>query len=364
MSAQALHFGCRDVGMGEMISNINIRNFKCFKRVALDFCRPINIIVGDNGSGKTTLLEAIFITLGHSPRLALNMRQRRGLDGTFVGDLGAVEEAVWGDLFFDWDQPAEIRIAGVGFENRSLVISRGATVGKSKVTLKTGEESQSGPVAFKYTNNLGQSFTITPEIAGEKLEIASTPERIPDAFSFSANQSTGASELAMRFSRLRLRNKHAGFVEFLEKEYDFIEDIGVDSFGGSPGLSAAIKGTKRRFAINSISAGISKVAFIALAMFTRENGIVMVDEIENGLYYKHHESLWRGMIRLSDLTGTQLFVTTHSAESLKALHAAAADTPDKFALWRVSRGPDLAAEVKQFSGRDMLAALEFDSEVR
>ncbi|MFC1842991.1 DNA replication/repair protein RecF [Candidatus Dependentiae bacterium] len=41
------------------INTLNIKNFRCFKSLRLNFETPISIIQGDNGAGKTSILEAI-----------------------------------------------------------------------------------------------------------------------------------------------------------------------------------------------------------------------------------------------------------------------------------------------------------------
>lgn len=349
----------------EMISSIQIKNFKCFKQLKLDYCRQFNIIVGENGVGKTALLEAIFMTLGHSPRLAMTMQKRRGVEGSFSGEWSAIEEAVWRDMFFDWDLPAEVRLAGVGFENRTLTISRNTQGKSTKLSMANGSETTSMAVQFVYTNHQGHRFPIHPEISNDKLEFPSTPEKIPDFYSFASNSTPSASELAARFSRLRMAGKQGDFVNFMQGEYPLLSDIGVDSLAGSPALTACIDGSTRRLPINLISSGISKIASIALAMFVRPNGVVLIDEIENGIYYKHHLGVWKGLIRVAGLTGTQLFVTTHSAESLRALAAAAGEMPEEFSLWNIARrGDSMSPAITQFSGQDMFAAIEYNSEIR
>ncbi len=48
----------------KMIHEIEIENFRCFKRLNIFNCARINVIVGDNGAGKTSLLEALFSSVG------------------------------------------------------------------------------------------------------------------------------------------------------------------------------------------------------------------------------------------------------------------------------------------------------------
>jgi predicted ATPase len=54
-----------------MAKTIDIKNFRAFSNVTLPDCRRVNIVVGENGSGKTALLEALFLTVGGNPEVAL-----------------------------------------------------------------------------------------------------------------------------------------------------------------------------------------------------------------------------------------------------------------------------------------------------
>jgi predicted ATPase len=55
----------------QMISEIEIENFKCFEHLKISDCKRINVIVGDNGAGKTALLEGIFLALGMTSELPI-----------------------------------------------------------------------------------------------------------------------------------------------------------------------------------------------------------------------------------------------------------------------------------------------------
>lgn len=133
-----------------MIHSVEIQNFRCFENLMVTQCGRINVAVGDNGSGKTALLEAIFLALGATTDLPLCYRQQRGLEGLFSGSTHAIEEAIFGDLFYDRDYTRIISIVlrGSGEDNRSIHISRGP----SKTVLPLEDRASSvGSLSFVFT---------------------------------------------------------------------------------------------------------------------------------------------------------------------------------------------------------------------
>jgi predicted ATP-dependent endonuclease of OLD family len=44
------------------IKRLELENFTCFGKVAMDFSPGINVFIGENGTGKTHLLKALFMS--------------------------------------------------------------------------------------------------------------------------------------------------------------------------------------------------------------------------------------------------------------------------------------------------------------
>ena len=47
-----------------VIESIELKNYRCFEDIKVDFHEKLTVIVGDNGSGKTSILEGIAVSLG------------------------------------------------------------------------------------------------------------------------------------------------------------------------------------------------------------------------------------------------------------------------------------------------------------
>ena len=68
-------------------------------------------------------------------------------------------------------------------------------------------------------------------------------------------------------------------------------------------------------------------------MMTVGNGVVLVDEIENGFHYSLMPEVWHRIYKVCKRLGTQIIATTHSRECVEAAHESL--QPDSFAFHRL-----------------------------
>lgn len=361
----------------KMIRSIDVRNFRCYRHLKIGGCARLNVIVGDNGSGKTALLESIFLPLATSSEVAVRLRQIRGFDSMLSGAPKRIESALWGDFFYDNDMTERVSLilSGDGLDSRTLEIARGAietTLPFSTVTagmmtsVRIGEfdgATVSAPVRFTWTDANKQSHTVTPVVAATGLTLPDTGEDLPDFFFFGANQNIGSGENASRFSELSKSNKQHDFVKIFAKEYKWITDLNVEVHAGLPLLFGTVDGSKNKIPLPNLSGGINRFIGCMLAIASRQGSVVLIDEVENGIYYSHFPALWRGMLKfLRDFRG-QAFVTTHSKECLNGLVKAAAKDVSDIALWRTEiEGGEYI--VRQFTGAELRAGIDYGEEVR
>jgi predicted ATPase len=339
----------------QMIRSIEIRNFRCFKHLKLENVSRLNVIVGDNGVGKTTLLESIFLPLSATTKLALRYRAQRGLPPTLTGSRRQLEDAVLGDLFheYNYDEPVRIELTGDGPEQRSLTISRSIS----------REGMAPGGISMTYKDSTGIERIYFLDITKGESGLPDTGEDLPGFQYYSANTGINALEAVGRFSELSRARKQGDFVEVFAGEYSWLEDIGIEVTAGAPALYGTLKTGKSKVALPNISGGINRMVAILVSIASRTQSIVLVDEIENGVYYKRQPAFWRGILKFLRQHDGQMIAATHSKECLEALIEAAGDKLDDIALWRLERGPD-GHEVLQFSGDTLKAGIEHDVDIR
>lgn len=348
-----------------MIRSFAINNYKCFEQLTLDGCKRINVIVGDNGVGKTALLEALFWVLGTTTEFAQRFRQQRGLEGHFSGSARRIEEAIWRDYFYgsDWSRTISIQTRGDGPESRAVKIFKGVT----DVSLPLGLDAQqqaTGSITVEWTDSEGVKHASRPTVSSRGIDFPGTDEDRPDWFYISAGHMTPSTENASRFSDLSRAGRAEEFSKLFTGEYDWLENIGIEVIAGAPIIYATLKGTKQRLAVANASGGINRTMAILLTIASRSRAVVLVDEMENGVYHKHHLAVWKGTLALARKYESQIFVTTHSHEWLEALVKAAGNNTGDIALWRMERDENGKPALFQFDGATLKAGIERDVEVR
>lgn len=347
----------------QMIRSIDVRNFRCYRHLSISNCKRLNVIVGDNGTGKTALLESIFLPLASSSDIGLRLRQQRGLDGHFNSTPHKISEAIWGDFFHDGDTTRTISLilAGEGIESRSLKIARGGNE-----ALALGLDTPpviSSQFSLTWRDSLGTERTVTPSVGSDGYKMPDTGERVDVGFFFPANQLIGSLENATRFSDLSKSNRSNDFISIFKNEYPWIGNISIEIHGGGPVLFAEMKGTKKKIPVPNISSGINRSMAIMLAIASSPKSVVLVDEIENGIHHAHLVTMWRSLISFLRKFDCQMFVSTHSAECISALVAAADGEMSDIALFQTMRG-DEENSVRVSTGIDMELAVKYDEEMR
>ncbi len=102
-------------------------------------------------------------------------------------------------------------------------------------------------------------------------------------------------------------------------------------------------------------------------IFANRPKILLIDEIENGLYYEGMEDFWKGLMAVLEDQDVQLFATTHSRECMEAAHKAAASIEgDPLRFLRLDRRIDDPSKIvaTTFGKEEMQTAIEFNREMR
>jgi len=347
-----------------MIQRFQAHKFRCFDTLQLDGLRRFNFIVGESGSGKSALLESLFLLSGASPELHFRIRRWRGFGEGNVELLQTSESfsGLFRYLFHNGDTTSIARLSLVDSEwgKRSLDIyfqdKQTLDISLSKPELT----AQYIPITFKWDTNAGIT-NITLEIKDGAIRGSGSVPTHPLHFISSRNLSSRYD--ALLFSTLSRALRSEELINAVRQIFPSVGDLSLEIVGGETLINAQFTGIKEKIPANELSGGLNKFISIALAIAANPRGIVLVDEIENGFFYRNYFDVIAGLIKLCGLYNVQLFASTHSAEFLEAAGRALEGRPDDFLLLRTKYEQNKCT-ITKIEGAWSLAAIEQSAEVR
>ena len=72
--------------------------------------------------------------------------------------------------------------------------------------------------------------------------------------------------------------------------------------------------------LKSLGDGAIRLFGLTLALVTAQRGILLIDEIENGIHYSVLPAVWKFAAKVAKRLNVQVFVTSHSLDCIKAFH--------------------------------------------
>ncbi len=114
----------------------------------------------------------------------------------------------------------------------------------------------------------------------------------------------------------------------------------------------------------SLGDGVNRLLGILLALVKARGGVLLIDEIENGLHYSRQAKLWEVLLRQAREWDVQIFATTHSWDCVSGFAESAKDlSEDEALLLRLERRDDRVVGVP-FAPREVEIARHEDIELR
>ena len=366
-----------------MYKSIKIKNFKGFQEFAMGNIGRINLIAGVNNIGKTAFLEAMFLHCGaYNPALTLNIDRFRGFDNIHI-EFSEFGKSPWDSLFYKFEKLRNIEIEGVFTEGSVRKISL-QVVGPSEESPEKGPIIQYGlstPENFplnlenarvlklNYEDTIGKDgiekksgssfLSISPR--GVKAPMVKSPP-FPAAF-LAARTRISPEEDAKWFSNLEIVDRQDMLLDALKFIEPRLKRIAVVATGGAPVLYGDI-GYSQMLQLPYMGDGMSKLASIILAIGNANDGVVLVDEIENGFHHSLMQKVWAAIGRAARQSNTQIFATTHSLECIMAAHKAFTKGENyDLLVHRLKRVNDTVEDVT-FSQCDLDTAFELKMDVR
>ena len=317
-----------------MLERMTIKNFRVFRELNVEKLGSINLFTGQNNAGKTTLLEAMFLLSGAgNPEMAINANVLRG---SVNGNGVPAAAPLWKELFANLDVSKAITLTAM---HRSLgelllkvepgppqeVTSITPTNGNDNPPSATTNVSNERSLSFSFSRQGEQVTQGSIRLSGSGLEVSRPMVDVPFPATILVSRSGSAQEDARHLGRLRRKKRGDLLLEALRIVEPKLQSIEDNSASGTPMIWGDV-GLPELVPLPVMGEGMTRIARIVLAISSTPNGLVLVDEIENGLHHSVLEKFWQVVETAARQFDVQVFATTHSFECAQAAHRALPST--------------------------------------
>lgn len=101
-------------------------------------------------------------------------------------------------------------------------------------------------------------------------------------------------------------------------------------------------GFEQMLPINVLGDGFRTILSLVSLIYTSQGGVLLVDEIDNGLHYSSMKAMWKVLFQVAQAYQVQLIATSHNLDSIRAYNAVLEedkDIQDKTRIFALRRLP-------------------------
>ncbi|GAB6140589.1 AAA family ATPase [Methylosoma difficile] len=267
---------------GHFLTDIEIKQFKCFTDFKAAGFKRVNLIGGKNNVGKTAFMEACYINVR-----SININNMI------------------------------TAICGIKFLREVL---------NSKTTKSEPKKLLNATHRYSATSNLRNSSLLIQEKDALKeyqfnidgkfktindRELTIILERIEN-IGFIDNLGWNNEKLIQAYQSIQKADQETELDNFIQEFDHSIANFKV--IGDKP--QCKTNGEYRD--ISEFGDGLKHYISIICALYACENGYLFIDEIDNGIHYSQLDRLWEIILTVSKKTNCQVFASTHSKEMLES----------------------------------------------
>ena len=314
--------------------NLSIKKFRGIKKLEIEDFSRVNLFLGKNNCGKSSILEAIFLLTGFNiPQNVLKIDSFRSLIHSETNDfrfvyynLNYTQTPI---LYSELNEREAFRRLSILPKSDSIKFKQGVNIKNENLLEKSSTDS------YEFDSINGITFVAESKYYQKSLvshNITLTAEKDPlGTLSFKSNSDTkfkndfrgiflhsnsrNSLDYYQRIEKLIVERKKDQLLQSLKTIDPKITDI---SLGSNNMLYFDINATQF-IPAHLMGDGIWKFMNIISSLNEVKDGILLIDEIDNGLHYTSLKNLWKAIISISKQNNIQLFITTHSHDALKYL---------------------------------------------
>lgn len=350
------------------LSKFSVVHYRGIDGVSLPHLSKANLITGENGVGKTALIEAMWLFTGrYNPSLLWNANVQRTLSSP-VDPISRLTNKGVELRGMENGTCHEIKFVFEGIDGAS------PNIGITGPTGLLQEDSKWLPPLVGFIRTYLDGELVKEEPEGVHLTrsgvvryhspgaLVGRPSCVIESTRF---QHETPAEHLQQYSSLVREGLKKELVKAINLVAERVEDVEmlIDANGESY-LSATITDGKPR-PLHDLGGGSVRLVRLLLGFSASRNGILLSDELENGIHHLAQREIWDRARQWMDEWNVQFVATTHSGEFIDAAIAAFADNPAELSIHKLFRNENEGqTKVATFTGEALTGARDLDLEVR
>jgi hypothetical protein len=352
--------------MGPKIATLDIQQFRALRQLKIEAIGRVNLLTGRNNTGKSSVLEALRILASDAdPAVIISILRFR------EEDVGSAEESA---RTYDAEGLFQLTSLFHGFPHFSadlepIVIASGGRRPMS-VSMRAGwvsevreqdgsrklipqQQALSGDTEAlpKLVIEAGDTRRFFPldypryplRVSALRSEIIDE-SRLPCVFvsPYGGERTATLGPLWDRIALSDLEKNVVDALRIINPEISAVSMIGGEGPRRTRTAIVRAEGIPRPVPLRSFGDGLNRLFGIVLSLVNAKDGLLLIDEFENGMHHTVQVDAWRAVFRLARDLDIQVVATSHSWDAIEAFQKAASEDPEEGVLIRLSRrGKDI-----------------------
>lgn len=380
-----------DYGKLLMLSSFQIENFRLFQHLEVGKLSRVNLVVGRNNAGKSTFLEALELYASNaSANVLLDLVESR--QETWFSEAQPHSQDFLGNpirhLFFGHQLPGigeagislgeinsheKLHIGAAAYQNKS---DEEGTIRRIRIPefqideevsniefFLVAEEGEKSRRLFRLDRDVRDIRRTTRVLYGRQ-----EPE-FKYIWQLVSTDNMPNRKLAALWDLTSLTNLESeiiaalGLIDERVSGVAFVEDISKGRSNDNRIPLVKIEGIDEPLPLKSMGDGITRLFHIIVALVNARNGLLLIDEFENGLHWSVQPKVWDIVFQLSERLNVQVFATTHSRDCLEGFDNAWNKYPELGTFFRLDAKDNLI-KATEYTSETLTDAIDMDVEVR
>ena len=347
-----------------LLASFEVVRYRGIDGLSLPRLSHANLVTGVNGIGKTALLEAIWLFTGrYNPMLLWNANVQRSANPVLDPvarlssgklELRGVENGASHQLKYAFEKVADIAQPATNGNAPEQNLAQLPVAGRINTYLDG--EPVNGHIGGMQPTPWGMVTHENP------VPPVTRPNCVIEGTKFQLDTS---GEYLQRYSNMVRENHKEELTNAINLILPKVKSIEIltDKMGVS--YLSAVTTDGVQLPLHDLGGGVVRLSRLLLSFFTARDGLLLADEMENGIHHSVLEEVWRFVRRWMHEWNVQFVATTHSAECIEAAMTVFADAPEDLSIHNLFMNDTTGkVEAATFTGETLEGARDLDLEFR